>query len=101
MWHWCQKPEDVEIVSVAYDEKGIPIASGMIMNYIGLFDESNIGVYVRKKHRKNGIGSAIRDRIIRLTKETVYVENDCDTSEFYRDSGVFVWKDSQNKFCPY
>lgn len=100
MWNWCKYPNEVELVSVAYDLTGEPIGAGMTINEYADDRYGNIGVYVKIKFRKHGIGKEIRNRLIRRSKEYIFVV-ESDEAEFYKGTGINLWVPSTNGFSPY
>lgn len=75
MRDWCDYPEDVKIIAIAYIN-GIPVGAGMVVEIDGYF-EYNIGVYVRRAFRKNGIGT----KILKVLQKR-------DKSEWYSYTGT-------------
>lgn len=94
MRRWIKEPRTIRMIAVAYVETK-PVGCIILRNIKEY--ECNIGVFVRKAHRRKGIGKALVQLVQAKTRKEILPWMDRPDAEAFYES-IFVWSTELRKY---
>lgn len=84
---WFKYPEYIDTV-VLVSKKGKAVGVGAVLKDTNEL-YGNIGVYVKKIHRRKGVGKIIRNNLIKFTSvDIISADHDTRSYKFYNEAGI-------------